>query len=174
MHSYAVHVVCHRYVSTLLYLLLYVTEELQINKYLRSYHGRYLLCFMLWKCFLGIIKPPIIDISRHNRTVHCNRWIHQCQFTCGSGSLFCLLLGESTDYAQPITCLVTEVTCPVIGRAQPQLTLSKRQKTGPGVWIECTHPAQFAEDGPVDILNFVSTQRVKEKWTLMMIFNMNW
>ena len=26
---------------------------------------------------------------------------------------------------------VTEVTCPVIGRAQPELTPSKRQKTGP-------------------------------------------
>ena len=36
------------------------------------------------------------------------------------------------NYAQPITGQVTEVTCPVIGRAQPELTPSKRQKTGPG------------------------------------------
>ena len=50
----------------------------------------------------------------------------------GSGPLFCLLLGVSSDYAQPITRQVTEVTCPAIGRAQPELTLSKRQKTGPG------------------------------------------
>ena len=48
-----------------------------------------------------------------------------------SGSVFCLLLGVSSDYAQPITGQVTEVTCPVIGRAQPELTPSKRQKAGP-------------------------------------------
>ena len=48
-----------------------------------------------------------------------------------SGPVFCLLLGLSSDYAQPITGQVTEVTCPVIGRAQPELTPSKRQKTGP-------------------------------------------
>ena len=47
------------------------------------------------------------------------------------GPVFCLLLGVSSDYAQPITGQVTEVTCPVIGRAQPELTPSKRQKTGP-------------------------------------------
>ena len=29
--------------------------------------------------------------------------------------VFCLLLGVSSDYAQPITSQVTEVTCPVIG-----------------------------------------------------------
>ena len=37
-----------------------------------------------------------------------------------------------SDYAQPITGQVTEVTWPVIGRAQPELTPSKRQKMGPG------------------------------------------
>ena len=47
------------------------------------------------------------------------------------GPVFCLLLGVSSDYAQPITGQVTEVTCPVIGQAQPELTPSKRQKTGP-------------------------------------------
>ena len=40
------------------------------------------------------------------------------------GPVFCLLLGVSSDYAQPITGQVTEVTCPVIGRAQPELTPS--------------------------------------------------
>ena len=47
------------------------------------------------------------------------------------GPVFCLLLGVSSDYARPITGQVTEVTCPVIGQAQPEHTLSKRQKTGP-------------------------------------------
>ena len=45
--------------------------------------------------------------------------------------VFCLLLGVSSGYAQPITGQVAEVTCPVIGRAQPEISLSKRQKTGP-------------------------------------------
>ena len=40
--------------------------------------------------------------------------------------------GVSSDYAQPITGQVTEVTYPVIGGTQPELTLSKRQKTGNG------------------------------------------
>ena len=45
--------------------------------------------------------------------------------------VFCLLLRVSSDYAQPVTGQVTEVTCPVTGQAQPELTLSTRQKTGP-------------------------------------------
>ena len=47
------------------------------------------------------------------------------------GPIFYLLLGVSSDYAQPITGQVTEVTCPVKGRAQSELTPSKRQKTDP-------------------------------------------
>ena len=41
-------------------------------------------------------------------------------------------LRVSSDYAQPITGQVTEVTCPVIGRTQSELTPSKRQKMGAG------------------------------------------
>ena len=37
------------------------------------------------------------------------------------------MLEISSDYAQPITGHVTEVTCPVIGRAQLELTPSNRQ-----------------------------------------------
>ena len=52
------------------------------------------------------------------------------------GPVFCLLLGVSSDYAQPITGQVTEVTCQVIGWAQHELTLTKTQKTGPaGPWF---------------------------------------
>ena len=50
---------------------------------------------------------------------------------CGPGSVFCLSLGVSSDYAQPITGQVTEVTCPVIGQAQPELTPGG-EKMGPG------------------------------------------
>ena len=45
-----------------------------------------------------------------------------------SGPVFCLLLRVSSGYAQPITGQVTEVTCPVIGWAQPEITPSKRQE----------------------------------------------
>ena len=47
------------------------------------------------------------------------------------GPVFCLLLRASSDCAQPKTGQVAEATCPVIGWVQPELTLSKRQKTGP-------------------------------------------
>ena len=61
------------------------------------------------------------------------------------GPVFCLLLGESWDHAQLITGQVTEVTCPVIGRAQPELTPSNRQKTGPGghCWDYCHDTLTF-------------------------------
>ena len=66
--------------------------------------------------------------------------------TCVSepGSVFYLLLRVRSDYAHPITGQVTEITCPVIGRAYPELTRSKRQKTGLGAvsrtWASnCTH-----------------------------------
>ena len=43
------------------------------------------------------------------------------------------MLGVISDYTQAITGQVTEVTCPVIGRTQPELSASKTQKTGHGV-----------------------------------------
>ena len=49
------------------------------------------------------------------------------------GPVFCLLLRVNSDYAQSIIGQVTEVTFHVIGQVQPELTLSKRQKTGPGL-----------------------------------------
>ena len=63
-------------------------------------------------------------------------WFHQTIMPISimrPGPVLCLLLRVSSDYAKPITGQVTEVTCPVIGPAQPELTLSKRQKTGPGL-----------------------------------------
>ena len=53
-----------------------------------------------------------------------------------TGPVFCLLLGVSSDYAQAITGQVTEVTCPVIGRAQPELVPSNRQKTGSKLFLQ--------------------------------------
>ena len=59
--------------------------------------------------------------------------------------VFCLLW-VSSDCAQPITGQVTEVTCPVIGRAQPELTPSKRLCSAnhwPGYWsnLPCDRPS---------------------------------
>ena len=48
------------------------------------------------------------------------------------GPVFYLLLGVSSEYAQLITGQVAVRTVPVIGQAQPELSPSKRQKTGPG------------------------------------------
>ena len=41
------------------------------------------------------------------------------------GPVFCLMLRVGSDYAQSITGQVTEVTCLVIGQAQPELTPGK-------------------------------------------------
>ena len=38
------------------------------------------------------------------------------------------MLRVNSDYAQPITGQVTEVTCPVIGRAQPEITPARDRK----------------------------------------------
>ena len=55
------------------------------------------------------------------------------------GPVFCLLLGVNAHDAKPITSQVIIVTCPAIGRVQPELTPRKRQKTGPVLYIssEC-------------------------------------
>ena len=67
----------------------------------------------------------------------CNNQKSLICLASNPGPVFCLLLGVISDYAQPITDQVTEVTCPVIGWAQPELTPSKRQKTGPGHISAC-------------------------------------
>ena len=68
------------------------------------------------------------------RSDGCCRWPSIMQsYGWTPGPVFCLFIGVRSDYAQPITGQVTEVTWPVIGRAQPKLTPSRRQKTGPGL-----------------------------------------
>ena len=46
-------------------------------------------------------------------------WCQLCRYW-RTRARFLSLFGVSSDYAQPITGQVTEVTCPVIGRAQPE------------------------------------------------------
>ena len=68
--------------------------------------------------------------------------------TIKPGPVFYLLVGVISGYAQPITGQGTEVTCPVIGQAQPELTQSKRQKTGPDM-VVIRVMASFHEMYPV-------------------------
>ena len=79
----------------------------------------------------GKMEVSVIQRSRLNGRYHISKKKKQKKKQLPPGPVFCLLLGVSSDYAQPITGQVTEVTCPVIGRAQPELTPSKRQKMGP-------------------------------------------
>ena len=58
------------------------------------------------------------------------------QLFMGSVPIFCLLLGVSSNYAQPIT-----------GQAQSELTPSKGQKTDPGFLISLTLPLGWAWQG---------------------------
>ena len=78
---------------------------------------------LIWKCCLPKWWP--FCPGGHDLT-HLLHGQNGCQTK--PGPIFCLLLRVSSDCAQPITGQVTEVTCPVIGWAQPELTPSKRQK----------------------------------------------
>ena len=84
-----------------------------------------------------------------HREVILNRKETRCLPLVRPGPVLCLLLRVSSDYAQPIIGQVTEITCPVIGQAQPELTLSKRQKTGPGLHYqtECPLTNQLSYQG---------------------------
>ena len=65
-----------------------------------------------------------LSIRRHYLWLCLHVYLNPFSVSCSRVSSSC---------AQPITGQVTEVTCPVIGRAQPELTQSKWQKTGPDV-----------------------------------------
>ena len=81
--------------------------------------------------FTHILQGNFTGTRTMIRLFQC-QWSNHEGYGHRSGPVFCLLLWESSDYAQPITGQVTEVTCPVIGQAQHELsTPSKRQKTGP-------------------------------------------
>ena len=95
-------------------------------------------CKVIWK--VRVSHDANFVITGVTGGCHTESSHHEANFVIIDGTevyqrktwtVFCLLLGVSSDYAPPITGQVTEVTCHVIGRAQPQLTPSKRQKTGP-------------------------------------------
>ena len=86
---------------------------------------------LYWACdYLSILVDKLIHVSKRGPWKMKDLFIlHSPYRGCRwPGPVFCLLLVVSSDYAQPITGQVTEVTCPVIGRAQPELTPSKSQK----------------------------------------------
>ena len=98
-------------------------------------HFMTLACWGPMRSILYIIEN--VSYDKKFRCIFCdNLSKYITMFFCHtSGPVFCLLLGVSSDFAQPITGQVTEVTCPVIGQAQPELTPSKRQKTGPKLCV---------------------------------------
>ena len=71
--------------------------------------------------------------------------------------VLCLLHVVSSDYTQPITGQATEVTCPVIDWTQPELTPSKRQRTGPGL----------AENKNLSNLQLTSSWLLITSWNLI-------
>ena len=79
-----------------------------------------LICLALW-----MIASNMIESKKH----FWLQWMNSVLNMSPTGPVFCLFLWVSSDHAQPITGQVTEVTCPVIGWAQPELTPGKRQKT---------------------------------------------
>ena len=87
------------------------------NRHLIAHPSRNIGHVLLWVVWVALVTIPWMPL---------NLWRNE------PGPAFRLLLGISSDYVQPITGQVTDVTCPVIGRAQPELSPSKRQKTGPG------------------------------------------
>ena len=77
-----------------------------------------------------MVKLYASDIIQRTTGRNGHNFVMRMYHFLRRGPVFCLLLRVSSDYAQPITGQVTEVTCRMICRAE--LTLSKRQKTGHG------------------------------------------
>ena len=75
-------------------------------------------CFNVISDIKGLWSSQYLPAALDTGNNHATRY----------GLVFWVLLGVSSDYAQPITGQVTEVTCPVIGLAQPELTPSMRRK----------------------------------------------
>ena len=88
--------------------------------------------FSPWRCDCHVTRFCCQLIAKPGNKTASPSW---------PGPVFCLVLAVSSDYAQPITGPVTEVTCPVISRAQLELTLSKRQETGPDLYSSCSRLA---------------------------------
>ena len=103
-----------------------ITPDMVFITVMASFHEMYL------------VSPHVLWWHKH-----WSVFLLSCH-TIKPGPVFCLLVGVSSDYTQPITGQVTEVTCPVISQAQPELTQSKRQKTGPDM-IFITVMASFHE-----------------------------
>ena len=85
---------------------------------------------MTWARFLSLAQSKLRLCSANHRPGYWSNL--PCDWPSTAWAYSEQETGVSSDYAQPITGQVTEVTCPVIGQAQPELTPSKRQKTGPG------------------------------------------
>ena len=105
-----------------------------------------------------------------------SRDIQPCKWP---GPDFCLLLRVSSDCAQPITGQVTEVTCPAIGRAQPELTPSKRQKTGPEIQDDGRNWRHKSKMAAIHIIHIMAKSlRLTTYWdndaTIIVLLKQSW
>ena len=116
-------------------------------------------CGFLWSTYAHRLVSDHVKIIR--KTLYCLSTLKTAFFN-RTGPVFCLLLRVSSDYAQPIKGQVTEVTWPVIGRAQPDRIPSKRQKTGPD--YECLRWNFFRDIWKTNLSKSI------ENWLLVALF----
>ena len=120
--------------------------------------GAVKLIIQLRACFLSLAQSKLRLYSANHRPGYWSNLPCDWPSTAWAYSE-----GVSSDYAQPITGQVTEVTCPVIGQAQPELTPSRRQKTGPGLNTESVRWGK-TDINPLIIYGFesVTTELLKQ------------
>ena len=92
---------------------------------LLKYYVSWLLIMIFQGNWAAIRLTLILQCSKivinYGKPNYCECWSqtkkYRSLFSWWPGPVFCLLLGASSDYAQPITGLLTSVTWPVIGWA---------------------------------------------------------
>ena len=114
-------------------------------------------CGHRWRCMLSTIYYYYL-VKKARSTLALVYWYTDIDVP---RARFCLLLGVSSGCAWPITGQVTSVAWPVIGWAQTELTLRKRQKIGPDsiivlLWCLC----QFFKNKSVHGHLIFITQRI--------------
>ena len=85
-----------------------------------------------WNTIRPVSYTSVLILNIHGKVKVSNIMPEACFIRTRFLSLDQSKLRVNSDYAQPISGQVTEAIWPVIGRAQPELTPSKRQKTDLG------------------------------------------
>ena len=113
--------------------------ERYICVYIFEFHAQ-----RTWNKWFHFVNNVSICSAYSKRLLVTNTWVDKVWVTAFkkrlwfAGFVFCLLLRVSPVCARPITGQVTSVTWYVIGWSKSELTLSKRQKTGPDFDSRCS------------------------------------